>query len=55
MKGVPFHPYQDNVPAHKSVVAMATVHDWLWTGSITFHIILIWHHLTFFLFPNMNK
>ena len=30
MKGVPF--YQDNAPAHKSVVAMASVRDWHWTG-----------------------
>ena len=56
MKGVLFH--QDNAPAHESVVAMAAVHDWLTVALnwlITYHILLIWHHLTIFCSPTWKN
>ena len=46
MKEVLFH--QDNSPAHKSVVAMAAVHDCDFELLITLHLLLIWHHLIIF-------
>ena len=51
-KGVLFH--QDN-PAHKSVVAMAAVHDCGFELVITLHILLIWHHLTIFCSPTWKN
>ena len=53
MKGVLFH--QNNAPAHKSVVAMAAVHD---CGLEIVDHLLYSPHLApsdYFLFPNMKK
>ena len=49
-KGVLFH--QDNAPIHKSVIAMAAIHD-CGFKLIENHLIhLIWFHQTFIFFQN---
>ena len=55
-KGVPFH--QDNAPAHKSLVAMAAVHDCgfeLGDHPPFFHPSSDLAPSNYFLFPNMKK
>ena len=51
MKGVLFH--QDNAHAHKSVAAMAAVHDCGF--ELVDHPFLIWHHLTLFCPPTWKN